>query len=399
MHIEQLATDSLTHYARNSRTHSEQQINQIAASLQEFGFCNPVLIDASGEIIAGHGRVMAAKQIGLEQIPCIRLGHLTPDQKRAYVIADNKLAENAGWDVDALHSEIAALSAAEFDTLLLGFEAEEIKGLLDYIEPTIGQTDPDDIPPEPEQTITQPGDIWQLGNHRIICGDSTDAATVTALLKDESPHLMVTDPPYGVEYDATWRNEAICANRGKIGARAIGAVLNDNRADWREAWALFPGDVAYVWHAPGPLQFEVFDSLYGAGFVIRNQIIWAKSHLVIGRGHYHSQHEACWYAAKKGKTSHWSGDRKQTTLWNIPKPTKSETGHSTQKPVECMLRPIRNNSKPGDAVYEPFSGSGTTIIAAEMSGRRCFAVELHPAYVDIAVTRWENFTGQKAVKC
>ena len=207
---------------------------------------------------------------------------------------------------------------------------------------------------------------------------------------------MVTDPPYGVEYDADWRNKATRADGSPIGASALGEVLNDDRADWREAWALFPGDVAYVWHA-GSRSHVVADSLVACGFNLYSLIVWGKNTLVIGRGHYHPKHEPCWYAVRKGKTGHWQGDRKQTTLWEIDKPQKSETGHSTQKPIECMKRPIENNSKPGDGVYEPFSGSGTTIIAAEQTGRRCYAMELSPNYVDVAVRRWQNFTGKRAV--
>jgi hypothetical protein len=213
---------------------------------------------------------------------------------------------------------------------------------------------------------------------------------VAKCLAGVKPHLMVTDPPYGVEYDPSWR--------GKGGAQ--GVVLNDDRADWREAWSLFPGDVAYVWSAPGPLQCSSYDSLEAVGLMPKQQIIWAKSSHVFGRGHYHYQHEPCWYAVRKkqGATGHWQGDRKQSTVWNIDKPMKSETGHSTQKPVECMKRPIENNSSPGQAVYEPFSGSGTTIIAAEMTGRACYAIELNPSYVDVAVKRWEDFTGEKATR-
>lgn len=207
---------------------------------------------------------------------------------------------------------------------------------------------------------------------------------------------MVTDPPYGIEYDADWRNQALRADGTPIAGRAVGKVLNDDKADWREAWALFPGEVAYVWHAGNKANI-VADSLLACGFDIRAQVIWAKSQLVIGRGHYHPKHEPCWYAVKKGGTGHWQGDRKQTTLWEINKPQKSETGHSTQKPIECMRRPIENNSRPGDSIYEPFSGSGTTIIAAEQTGRRCYAMELSPQYVDVAVRRWQQFTGKTAV--
>lgn len=223
--------------------------------------------------------------------------------------------------------------------------------------------------------------------HRIICGSSTEADTVGKLLNGVEPHLMVTDPPYGVEYDASK------ARPTSVGS-AKGVVLNDDRADWSEARALFPGEVAYVWHAMRHAG-TVFASLESNGFEVRAEIVWAKSQLVMSRGHYHPQHESCWYAVRG--TASWTGSRKQTTLWQIDKPRKSETGHSTQKPVECMKRPIENNSSPGQAVYEPFSGSGTTIIAAEMTGRHCYAIELNPAYVDVAVKRWQDFTGLDAL--
>jgi len=425
--IEMMPLASLTAYDKNSRTHSPEQVKQIAASLREFGFTNPVLIDSSGGIIAGHGRVLAAESMGMVVVPCLRLAHLSEAQKRAYIIADNKLAENAGWDMDILRLELGELNEIGYDLDLLGFEAVELKDLLAFLDPNGGLTDENEVPEVPAEPITQPGDVWQLGRHRIVCGSCTDAAVVSLLLGGAKPHLMVTDPPYGVEYDASWR-EKIHGNASVNCAK--GKVLNDNIADWREAWALFPGDVAYIWHASS-FAPVVAESLQVCGFELRNCIIWAKNQLVISRGHYHPQHEPCWYAVRKGKTAKWNGGRKKTTLWRflddilrtgeevyarrveaevihaisgdestvweIAKPLKSETGHSTQKPVECMRRPIQNNSKPGDAVYEPFSGSGTTIIAAEQTGRTCYACELSPAYVDVAVKRWENFTGQTAV--
>jgi DNA modification methylase len=201
-----------------------------------------------------------------------------------------------------------------------------------------------------------------------------------------------------VSYDANWRNNALRADGSPIAGKAIGKVKNDDLCDWRPAWALFTGDVIYCWHPAGANSVEFYNGLVESGFDIRMQIIWNKSNAPIGRGHYHVKHEPCWYAVRKGSTGHWAGDRKQTSVWDIPKPQKSETGHSTQKPVECMRRPIVNNSQPGDAVYEPFSGSGTTIIASEMTGRHCYAMELHPPYVDLAVDRWQKFTGRKAFR-
>jgi len=380
--------DALVPYARNARTHSDAQVAQIAASIREFGWTNPVLIDEDGGIIAGHGRVLAARVLGQGEVPCITLNGLTKTQRRAYVLADNRLALNAGWDDEMLSLELADLKAEGFDLALTGFDGADIAGLLDA---TDGLTDEDDVPEVPTKPVTVPGDVWLLGRHRIVCGDSTTVESVDLALAGAKPHLMVTDPPYGVEYDPAWRDGA-----GLNGPNAAkGKVLNDDRADWREAWALFPGEVAYVWHAP-TFTHTVAESLTACDYEMRALVAWAKDRPAIGRGHYHHQHETCWYAVKKGGTGHWNGDRKQTTLWSIPKPQKSETGHGTQKPIECMKRPIENNSKPGDHVYEPFSGSGTTIIACEQTGRVCHAIELSPAYVDVAVKRWQAFAGKAA---
>ena len=397
-HVERRAVEALVPYARNARTHNDEQVAQIAASIKEWGWTTPVLVDETGMLIAGHGRVLAARKLGIAEIPVMVAIGWSEAQKKAYVLADNKLTLNGGWDTDLLKVELSDIQAIGFDLDLIGFSDTELSALL--AEATEGLTDPDQTPEPPASPVSVPGDVWVLGNHRIICGSSTDAHTVQTLLGPVKPHLMVTDPPYGVEYDANWRNEAARHSEGMgnraIGAGAVGRVENDDKADWREAWALFPGDVAYVWHA-GVHAGTVVDSLGACNFVIRSQIIWAKSNFAISRGDYHWQHEPCWYAVRKGKNGHYGGDRKQTTLWQIPKPQKSETGHSTQKPVECMKRPIENNSSPGQAIYEPFSGSGTTIIAGEMTGRHVYAVELNPAYVDVAVTRWQEFTGQQAI--
>lgn len=391
--VERRKVVDLVPYARNARTHSPDQVDQIAASIREWGWTTPVLIDEAGGIIAGHGRILAAHKLGIPDVPAMTAIGWTEAQKKAYILADNKLALNAGWDTELLRVELQELSELDFDMPLIGFDADELAALM--AELTVGLTDPDEAPEPPINPVTVEGDVWVLGNHRIICGDSTSADVVAKLLGPVKPHLMVTDPPYGVNYDANWRNEADRANGKPYGARAVGKVENDTRADWREAWALFPGDVAYVWHA-GLHAKTVVDSLDAVGIHVRTQIIWAKQQFAIGRGDYHHQHEPCWYAVRKGKTGHYVGGRKQTTLWQIDKPVKSETGHSTQKPVECMKRPIENNSSPGQAVYEPFSGSGTTIIAGEMTGRHIYAIELNPAYVDVAVKRWQDFTGKQA---
>lgn len=377
-------------YARNARTHSDAQLAQIASSIREYGWTNPVLVDGGSGIIAGHGRVLAARKLGMDRVPVIELSHLSDAQKRAYILADNKLALNAGWDEELLGLELAELGSLGFDLELTGFSPDEVLAFTSL--GSSGLTDPDEVPPTPAEPVSRPGDLWCLGKHRLICGDATDASTVERLLAGVKPHLMVTDPPYGVDYAPEWRAQAGVADRGSA---ATGKVLNDHRADWREAWALFPGDVAYVWHA-GLHAGVVGDSLVACGFALRSQIIWDKGQLVLSRGDYHWSHEPCWYAVRHKAKGHWAGDRKQTTVWAIPKPQKNETGHSTQKPVACMQRPIENNSSPGQAVYEPFCGSGTTIIAAEMTGRICLAVELSPAYVDVAVQRWQQFTGETA---
>ena len=390
--VERWPLDRLVPYAKNARTHDDTQVEQIAASIREWGWTTPVLVDEKGMIIAGHGRVLAARQLGLQEAPVMVARGWSEAQCKAYVLADNKLAENAGWDKQVLMLEVADLNELGFDLSLIGFSDRELTSF--SAAQHQGLTDPDDVPDTPVVPVSQIGDVWHLGPHRLACGDCIDPAVVKAALAGSAPHLMVTDPPYGVDYKPSWRNEVIRANGTKVTARATGTVLNDDRADWRKAWTLFPGDVAYVWHSALHAG-TVAASLEAAGFVIRSQIIWDKTRLVISRGDYHWRHEPAWYAVRKGKTGHWGGDRKQTTIWEIPH-AKSETGHGTEKPVECMKRPIENNSSPGQAVYDPFCGSGTTIIAAEMTGRVCHGIELSPAYVDVSVKRWQDFTGQQA---
>lgn len=382
--IERRAVADLVPYARNARTHSPEQVGQIAASMREFGWTYPVLVDEEDGIIAGHGRVLAAQKLKLLEVPVIVARGWSDAKKRAYVLADNKLSENAGWDAALLKVELGDLQGAGFDLSLTGFSSLELRGIFATQE---GRTDPDETPEPPAVPVSHLGDLWRLGEHWLACGDCTDKAVVEAVLGGAKPHLCVTDQPYGVQYDPAWRGKAL-----KDGAkRSEGQVANDDRADWREAWALFPGEVIYLWH--DALTCDVpAASLRASGFELRSQIIWNKGRPAIGRGHYHWKHEACWYAVRKGGNGHWAGDRKQHTVWDIDHP-RSESGHGTQKPVEAMARPIRNNSQPGDHVYEPFSGSGTTLIAAQMNKRVCHAIELNPAYVDVALKRFADFTG------
>jgi len=391
--IETWPLERLKPYARNAKTHGEDQVAKIAASMAQFGWTVPVLVGSDGEVIAGHGRILAATHLGLTDAPVIVLDHLTEAQRRAYRIADNKLTELGAWDEALLAGELQELLAEDFDLSVVGFSDAELDALLaGGGDADGGNEGEDEVPETPVDPISRPGDLWLLGPHRLLCGDSTVATDVERVLNGVTPLLMVSDPPYGVEYDPSWRNKA-----GAASTRRTGKVLNDDRADWREAWALFPGDVAYVWH--GALHAAtVIASLEAAGFAIRSQIIWAKERLVLSRGDYHWQHEPCAYSVRKGSKGHWAGDRKQTTLWQISsRDQDADTVHGTQKPVECMRRPILNNSSPGQAVYEPFMGSGTTLIAAETTGRVCLGVELNPAYVDVAVERWQRFTGKTAV--
>jgi len=404
--VEKRPIDGLVPYARNARTHTAEQIAQIAASMREWGWTCPVLVDESDTIIAGHARIEAAKRLGWTEVPVVVARGWSEAQKKAYVLADNKLAENAGWDKDRLVGELEALRELAFDLSLTGFGGDELRKLLQ----SGGNTDPDEVPTV-EESITVPGDVWVVGDHRVVCGDATVPDTVDRCFAGHRPHLMVTDPPYGVNCDPAWREKTLgnpVLGRGK--------VLNDDRADWREAWMLFSGSVAYVWHSSLHCA-AVAASLEAVKLVPRAQIVWVKQRPVISRGHYHWQHESAlyavrdgeddrwrfvpehetaFYAVRSGAKADWHGNRKQSTVWFIEH-VASETGHGTQKPVECMKRPMENNSGPGDAVYEPFLGSGTSLIAAEITGRRCLGIELDPHYVDVAVLRWQNFTGREAI--
>ena len=299
------------------------------------------------------------------------------EQRRLRVI-DNRTSELTSWDTDLLPDALAGLDDLDifsFDNVL-------------PLAVTAGKTDPDDIPETPKNPVSRVGDIWTLGKHRLMCGDTTKPEHVERLLDGAKPDLMVTDPPYGVNYDSSWRYRSGISSKDG----AFGKSTNDDRCDWTDAYALFPGSIAYAWMSSLALPVAA-RGLDACGFVRRSLIIWDKGHIVIGRGHYHWRHETCWYAVKKGAKANWNGGRKASTLWEIDNPRKSETGHSAQKPVECMQRAVHNHH--GD-VYDPFVGSGTTIIAGEQEGRSVYALEIEPAYVDVTVARWEDFTGKKA---
>ena len=377
-----VALADLTPYPKNPRHITPAAVNAVAESLDAFGWQQPLVIDPKRVIVAGHTRHQAALQLGWTHAPTVTIA---AKHARAYRLADNRSGEFSTWDLDVLPGELAALPTGQLDALpALDFDAIAK-------QPLAGQTDPDAIPEAPKPR-TKLGDVWTLGDNRLMCGDSTDAACVQELLDGATPALMVTDPPYGVEYDPEWRVRS--GLNSQIGP-AHGKPKNDDRYDWREAFVLHPGSVAYCWSPPGTNLVDHHAALLASGLEPRMSIIWSKNNAPIGRGHYHVRHEPCWYAVRKGATAEWQGGRKQNTVWDIDRPQKSETGHSTQKPVECMERPIRNHK--GD-VYDPFVGSGTTIIAAEREKRRCYAMEIEPAYVDVAVARWEAFTGRTATR-
>jgi len=395
MTLETVPLSAISPDPANTRKHSRRNLDAIKASLRRFGQQKPIVVDAKGVVLAGNGTLAAATELGWPGIQIVRTA-LAGVDATAFGIADNRTAELAEWD-DKLGDVLASLKAEDFPLAEIGFDEAELAELA-------GEPEPSDADAEPQIDKAEElrakwgvelGQVWELGQHRIACGDSTSAEVVKRLLGEEKPHLMVTDPPYGVEYDASWRAEV--NGDGPDSNRAVGKVLNDDRADWTEAWKLFEGDVAYVWHAD-KFSPVVARSLEATKFEMRALVIWGKNRHTFGRGDYHSQHEPCWYAVRKGRTGHYNGDRTQSTLWEIDKPKKSETGHSTQKPLECMERPIRNNSKPGDLIYEPFSGSGTTIIACERTGRKCRAIELNPAYVAVAIQRWADATGKEPRK-
>lgn len=399
--IEHLAIDALIPYARNSLTHSPEQIAQVAASIREFGFTNPVLIDADGGIIAGHGRVMAARQLGMETVPCLRLAHLSEAQKRAYIIADNKLALNAGWDEELLALELKDLQAMDYDLALTGFDLGDIDELLAGLDATPeGETDADVVPEVKAEAVSKPGDVWLLGKHRIMCGDSTDAAQVSVLMDGEKAVLMQTDPPYGVDYANDERpNPGVAKPRVANDDLLEGEKLQEFlEAAIRAALPNLEAHCAfYLWHPM--LTQGTFFAAAAADILIHRQIIWAKPVLLLGRGDYHWKHELCFYGWVRGNRPPFYGQRNQTTVWEIASVShaeRKEMNHATPKPVGIWMQPIYNHTKAGEIMYEPFSGSGSQIIAAEQTGRRCYAMELSPQYVDVAVRRWQQFTGKKA---
>jgi DNA modification methylase len=394
--IEQWPTAKLLPYARNARTHSDDQVAQIAASIAEFGFTNPILAGSDGIIVAGHGRLAAAQKLGLDVVPVVVLDHLSATQRRALVIADNRIAENAGWDDAMLRIEIAALQDDDFDVSLTGFDADALAELMAGDEPdNDGQSDEDAVPEVGETPISRPGDVWIMGSHRLLCGDSTVAESYDVLLQGSPVDMVFTDPPYNVNY----ANSAKDKMRGKDRA-----ILNDNLGDGFYDF-LLAALTQMVTHCRGGIyvamsssELDVLQSAFrAAGGKWSTFIIWAKNTFTLGRADYQRQYEPILYGWPEGAQRHWCGDRDQGDVWNIKKPQKNDL-HPTMKPVELVERAIRNSSRPGNVVLDPFGGSGTTLIAAEKSGRVARLIELDPKYVDVIVRRWEEFTGKQAIR-
>ena len=380
------APDQLLANPRNWRIHPKAQQDALGGLLDKVGWVQDVIVNQrTGHVVDGHLRIELALSRQEPTMPVVYVD-LSPEEEALVLASLDPLAAMAVTDAEMLAGLLQDVSAE-------GALADML-GALVKRDPKDGLTDPDDVPEVPEP-VTKLGDLWLLGEHRLLCGDATSAGDVSRLLDGATPHMCVTDPPYGVNYDPAWRNVEAAKGNLAYAARRVGPVANDDRADWHEAWELFPGDVIYSWHPPGATSLVHAKALQDSGFVLRMQIIWAKSNFPIGRGDYHVRHEPCWYAVRKDKPAHRTDDRTQTTLWEINLDKNVEGGHSTQKPVECMERAIRNHDSP--SVYEPFSGSGTTMIACERLGRRCYAMEIEPHYVDVAVARWEQFTGLKAV--
>ena len=386
--IELIDIESLIPYARNSRTHSDSQVAQIAASIKEFGFTNPVLIDEDGGIIAGHGRTMAARKLGLTEVPCIRLSHLTDAQKKAYVIADNKLALNAGWDDEMLKVELQELKDLDFDLELTGFSDDELADLL--AETQVGLVDEDEAPPVPKEPITKPGDIWVMGKHRLMCGDSCSTNDMEKLCQGQLVDMWLTDPPYNVAYEG---GTGLTIKNDDMGDEQFRQFLRD--AYVTADIVMKPGAVFYIWYADVET-YNFTGAVKDAGWKMSQILIWKKSSLIMGRKDYHFIHEPCLYGWKEGAAHLWASDRKQTTIFEFDKPKKNGE-HPTMKPVALFEYQMLNNTKGGDIVLDSFGGSGTTLIAAEKNGRHARVMELDPKYCDVIVKRWEDFTGKKAV--
>lgn len=385
--MKMIPTDKLVPYVNNARTHSADQVKKLQSSLREFGFINPIIIDRDFSVIAGHGRLLAAKAEGITEVPCVFVDHLTDAQKKAYILADNRMAMDAGWDEELLRVEIEALQAEDFDVFLTGFDEAEISKLFDA--GTEVKEDEFDVEEELEKpTFSKFGDVWHLGRHRLVCGDSTKAETYETLMNGAKAHLVITDPPYNVNYEGS-----------------AGKIKNDNMAGekfyqflldaFKNMEVVMTDDASiYVFHADTEgLNFR--KAFNDAGFYLSGCCIWEKQSLVLGRSPYQWQHEPCLYGWKKNGKHQWYTGRKETTIWKFDKPKKNGD-HPTMKPLALLAYPIMNSSMSNTNVLDPFGGSGSTLIACEQTDRNCYTIELDEKFCDVIVKRYIEQVGSDA---
>ncbi len=389
--VELRPIERLTPYPRNPRTHSDAQIAQIAASITEFGFTNPILVDENGVIIAGHGRWLAALKLHLQEVPVIVLDHLTDAQKRALRIADNRLPLSAGWDDEILQAELAKLQTEDFDVDLVGFEDQELASLLAAQDAAEGLTDEDAIPDLPQTPVSAPGDLWILGPHLALVGDATNPDDVSRLMAGEAAHLIITDPPYNVDYEG-YTKERLKILGDRKPPEEFKTFLEDTFRSCR--LVITPKAAIYVFHSSA-YQREFQNALEAAGFDVRCQIIWAKNTFAWGFGRYKFQHEPLFYCHVSGEKDLWYGDRSQSTLWQENKPVANRL-HPTMKPVALIERALLNSSRAGDIVADLFAGSGSTLIGCERRGRKARLMELDPRYADCIIRRYQEYTGKHA---
>ena len=395
LHIDYRPIESLIPYARNARTHSEEQIAQIAASIREFGWGAPILVDGHNNVIAGHGRLLAARKLGMTEVPVVPMAHLTDIQRKALILADNKIGENASWDNELLGLELAELQEDGFDLAITGFSVDEWDALIAGDASNVGLTDEDQVPEVAENQISKSGDIWILGEHKVLCGDATKSDDYKALLGEELVDMTFTDPPYNVNYANTAKDKLRGKNR---------PILNDNMGEGFGAFLLAACQnilnvtKGAIYIAMSSSELDTLQSAFrSAGGKWSTFVIWAKNTFTMGRADYQRQYEPILYGWKEGADHYWCGARDQGDVWQIKKPHKNDL-HPTMKPVELVERAVRNSSKTRDLVLDPFGGSGSTLIACEKSGRRARMIELDPKYVDVIVKRWQDFTGKNATR-
>lgn len=396
--VEYVDINLIKPFEKNPRTHTKEQVQQIVTSMMKFGWVNPILVDENYEIIAGHGRLLAGQELGYEKVPVLQLKHLTKDERLALLIADNKIADNAGWDEELLQQAMEELNKGNFDLETLGFSNKELEKIRATFESEKQSAEIEDVVPdvEPQQVVSKIGDLWQLGEHKLLCGDSCLPENYAKLMVDEKATMVFTDPPYNVAYDEGFRNNSEKANNPRL-------IKNDNLGDEFQGF-LTKALTNIVKYTTGSLYIcmggselhTLYHAFEDAGGKFDAYIVWVKNTFALSRSRYQHQHEWILFGKKQGETAPWYGGRNQTDVWNFDKPTNNDL-HPTMKPVALIERAINNSSRTMDIVLDGFGGSGSTLIAAEKTNRRCRMIELDEHYVDTIIKRWEDFTGQKAI--